>query len=110
MSSRWEAESCRSEGKGYVIVTAHSDSSDEGKGGFLAKRASNSAADSSGTKVKRAAKTAEREYVPIEDDPTVGGSAPEGAGDAPADESPKPSMHEVFGPGGFLEKCMLAGF
>src|SRR5258708_4011204 len=63
-----------------------------------------------GAKVKRAAKSAERDYVPIEDDPTAAGSAPEGAADASAEESPKPSMNEVFGPGGFLEKCMLAGF
>ena len=52
-----------------------------------------------GAKVQRAAKTAERGYVPFEDDPT-----------AAAKESAKPSMQEVFGPGGFLEKCMLAGF
>src|SRR6267143_391104 len=54
--------------------------------------------------------TAERGHVPIEDDPTAAGSAPEGAAEAAAKESAKPSMQEVFGPGGFLEKCMLAGF
>jgi hypothetical protein len=61
-------------------------------------------------KAKRMAKTAVREYVPFEDDPTAAGGAPEGAADASAQESPKPSMREVFGPGGFLEKCMVAGF
>jgi ATP-dependent DNA helicase DinG len=77
---------------------------------FLRKRASNSAGNSSGVKVKRAT-SAQRENVPIEDDPTVAGSAPEGTAFAPVGESAaKPSMQEVFGPGGFLEKCMLAGF
>ncbi|HYT21462.1 MAG TPA: ATP-dependent DNA helicase [Candidatus Polarisedimenticolia bacterium] len=80
----------------------------ESKGGFLAKRVSNSAGEAPGTNVGRAARTARREYVPFEDDPT--GSAPEGAADAPVSESAKPSMHEVFGPRGFLEKCMVAGF
>ncbi|MCU1314903.1 MAG: helicase c2, partial [Candidatus Acidoferrum typicum] len=63
-----------------------------------------------GAKVKRAAKTADHRYVPFEDDPTAAGSAPEGAAAAAAKESAKPSMQAVLGPGGFLEKCMLAGF
>src|SRR5271168_2610831 len=96
--------------KRYVIVAGRSLWCGESKGGFLAKRASNSAGDTPGAKVKRAAKAAEREYVPIEDDPTAAGSAPEGAADAPADGAAKPAMHEVFGPGGFLEKCMKGGF
>src|ERR1700704_2612778 len=110
MPSRRHASRRRSGGKGYVIVTGLSDSSGESKGGFLAKRASNSAGDSPGTKVKRAARAAEREYVPLEDDPTAARSAPEDGGDAPANEPAKPSMQEVFGPGGFLEKCMKGGF
>src|SRR5207237_3537583 len=35
---------------------------------------------------------------------------PEGAAEAPVNGPAKPSMHEVFGPGGFLEKCIVAGF
>ena len=77
---------------------------------FLAKRAANSAADSPGVKVKRRNKAEEREFVQIEDDPTVGGSAPEGAIEVAPDGAAKPSMQEVFGPGGFLEKCMRGGF
>src|SRR5712692_8014137 len=110
MSCGLGADRSRSEGKGYVIVTGLSEASDESKGGFLAKRASNPAGDSPESKVKRAAKTVRGEYVRLADDPTVGGSAPEAAADKPSNESAKPSMHEVFGPGGFLEKCMLAGF
>src|SRR5207302_3904533 len=92
------------------IVTGPFISADESKGGFLAKRVSNSAGESPVARINRAAKTAQREYVPLEDDPTAAGNAPEDAADALANESAKPSMREVFGPGGFLEKCMVAGF
>src|SRR5213079_2571626 len=40
----------------------------------------------------------------------VSNSAGESQVAAPTNESARPSMHEVFGPGGFLEKCMVAGF
>src|SRR5260370_14142491 len=82
----------------------------ESEGGFLAGRTSNSGLNATNKKIKQTARAVEREYVPIEDDPTVGRNAPEGAADAPANDSAKPSMREAFGPGGFLEKCMLAGF
>ncbi len=52
----------------------------------------------------------ERVYVPVEDDSAVGERAPEGAVDRVIVGTAKPSMHDVFGPGGFLEKCMTAGF
>jgi ATP-dependent DNA helicase DinG len=54
--------------------------------------------------------TPERRYVSLEDDPTVERSA---ADDAHAESSAatrKPSMHEVFGPGGFLERSMIGGY
>src|SRR5260370_16868973 len=72
----------------------------------MGKGVANAAGDASVKKVKRAEKTAQPDYVPLEDDPTVG----EGAADKPNTESAKPSMQEVFGPGGFLEKCMKGGF
>jgi ATP-dependent DNA helicase DinG len=59
---------------------------------------------------KRAVKAREGEYVPMEDDPTVGDDLAEGALAASPGEAAKPSMQEVFGPGGFLEKCMMGGF
>src|SRR5467141_3385906 len=110
MPSRVRAHRWLSEARGYAIVTGLFIPAGDSKGGFLAKRTSNSAEDQQAAKVKRPARTAVREYVPIEDDPTVAGNGPEGASDAPAQESAKPSMREVFGPGGFLEKCMKAGF
>src|SRR5258708_32156147 len=94
---------------GYVIVTGLSVSMREREGGFLAKRTTNSAGDSTPAKAKRTAKAVEREYVPLEDDPPAAGSAPEGSADATTTELKKPSMREVFGPGGFLEKCMQGG-
>src|SRR2546425_7885143 len=100
----------RSNRKGYAIVTGPHVFQEGNEGGFLAKRAPNSAGDPPVTKLKRAAKTAQREYVPLEDDPTVDRSALEGAANKPTAESAKPSMQEVFGPGGFLEKCMQGGF
>ncbi len=64
-------------------------------------------------KKKRNGARAVREYVSLEDDPTVGkGEAPEGSQEV-SDEvagTKKPSMQEVFGPGGFLEKCMIGGY
>jgi len=56
--------------------------------------------------------------VPIEDDSAVhedtlgreAGAASEIAGGADKSGAAKPSMQDVFGPGGFLEKCMVRGF
>src|SRR3989441_4200512 len=96
----------RSNRKGYAIVTGPHVLQEGNEGGFLAKHVSNSAGDPPVTKLKRAAKTAQREYVRLEDDPTVAA----GAANKPTAESAKPSMQEVFGPGGFLEKCMQGGF
>jgi ATP-dependent DNA helicase DinG len=66
--------------------------------------------DPSEARGKRAVKVREREYVPIEDDPTASGDVAEGTLAAPAGGAAQPSMQEVFGPGGFLEKCMMGGF
>jgi ATP-dependent DNA helicase DinG len=60
--------------------------------------------------VRVEAPASKRGYVPIEDDPTVSANAAEGVGGESAVETAKPSMREVFGPGGFLEKCMAGGF
>jgi ATP-dependent DNA helicase DinG len=52
--------------------------------------------------------------VSIEDDPTFAETAPEEAMEeqgTKSDEAPaKPSMHDVFGPEGFLERCMIGGY
>jgi ATP-dependent DNA helicase DinG len=56
------------------------------------------------------ARGSKRNFVPVEDDPTVSANAPEGVTADGAEGTEKPSMREVFGPGGFLEKCMAGGF
>jgi len=60
--------------------------------------------------LKRAGRAGAGKDLPIEDDPTAGGNATESALQAPPEGTVKPSMQEVFGPGGFLEKCMKGGF
>ena len=60
--------------------------------------------------MKRAAKTAQRECVPIDVHLAVSTKGAEGARREAVDGTAKPSMREVFGPGGFLEKCMASGF
>ena len=81
-----------------------------GKAHSVTKRAVDKASEISEAKNKRFAKAVEREYVPIGDDPTAGESAPEEAAATSESGAAKPSMREVFGPGGFLEKCMVGGF
>ena len=56
------------------------------------------------------ARGSKRSFVTGEVDPTVSVQIPEGASPDGADQTAKPSMREVFGPGGFLEKCMTGGF
>ena len=90
-------------------------------GGFLAKRSSKTVSPES----RPTSLAPERVYVPLEDelapsraktpaatrhlpddldDPTV---LPESA--APRDPN-KPSMEQIFGPGGYLDKCMIGGY
>jgi ATP-dependent DNA helicase DinG len=81
----------------------------------MAKRASKSALESAETKPRRTVTRPEREYVPLEDDPTTSVDVPEDTLEETAtpEVSPaaaKPSMHDVFGPGGFLERCMIGGY
>jgi ATP-dependent DNA helicase DinG len=61
-------------------------------------------------KEKRGGKARAREPFPVEDDPTAIADVAEGAAEGAASGAAKPSMREVFGPGGFLEKCMRGGF
>ncbi|HZC65716.1 MAG TPA: ATP-dependent DNA helicase [Candidatus Dormibacteraeota bacterium] len=60
---------------------------------------------------ERPAAALERRYVSLDDDPTVG-HAPEDPRYAAEEEggATRPSMHDVFGPGGFLERSMIGGY
>src|SRR4029077_19769232 len=56
---------------------------------------------------------AERVFVPLEDDPTALENDPGGAEGDSVVASPigdKVSMHDVFGTGGLLERCMIGGY
>jgi ATP-dependent DNA helicase DinG len=71
--------------------------------------------ESKGKAAGRSIARHEPEYVPLEDDPTVGRmrdvdeSEPDRADQEVAAKS-KVSMHQVFGPGGLLERCMIGGY
>ncbi len=91
-------------------------------GGFLAKRISK--AGSTESKKKGGQTAPERVYAPFEDESVPPRRASQPRKHAPEDEgedaakpgSPKalrtdkPSMHDIFGPGGFLDKCMIGGY
>ena len=66
--------------------------------------------DSSLAKEKSGVRVGQREVAPLEDDLTVIGTVAGAGSEAPVGAPAKPSMQEVFGPGGFLEKCMAGGF
>jgi ATP-dependent DNA helicase DinG len=82
----------------------------ESEGGILAKKSANLGPNAASQKGRRATNTVERSYVPVADDLTADEGAPNGARVPAEAETSKPSMQEVFGPGGFLEKCMKGGF
>jgi ATP-dependent DNA helicase DinG len=92
-------------------------------GDFLAKRSAKSAVKDihqDATPANGVVRP-EREYVPLEDDRTVERHRADGEGGAREEyehseeplaqtERSKPSMRDVFGPGGFLERSMIGGY
>jgi ATP-dependent DNA helicase DinG len=50
------------------------------------------------------------EHIFFHDDPEEEVAAPGGGSNASSPTPQKPSMQEVFGPGGFLERCMIGGY
>jgi ATP-dependent DNA helicase DinG len=52
----------------------------------------------------------ERRYVSLDDDPTVGHAPEDPRYGAEEAGGIRPSMHDVFGPGGFLERSMIGGY
>jgi ATP-dependent DNA helicase DinG len=76
----------------------------------LAKRtAKTKYADENGS-AQDAVALPEREDVSFEDDPTVAQALADSETTEQADAPPKPTMRDVFGPGGFLERCMIGGY
>ncbi len=88
----------------------------------LAKRSSK--ADSTKTRKALDSRVPERFYAPVDELPDThhGPSIDNSSGPLDADGSleavqpakkstnGKPSMHDIFGPGGFLDKCMIGGY
>jgi ATP-dependent DNA helicase DinG len=61
-------------------------------------------------RAKPKAKIIEREYAPLDEDRRVREAEPRRTDGKTENTAARPSMKEVFGPGGFLEKCMKGGF
>jgi ATP-dependent DNA helicase DinG len=77
---------------------------------MLGKNTTNSSGARAGERARPTAKTAERKYVPLDDDFEERDPARENANKQARREAAGASMKDVFGPGGFLEKCMKGGF
>jgi ATP-dependent DNA helicase DinG len=78
----------------------------------LAKRLAKSGGDTSEAKMRRNVSRADREYSSFEDGIAKGGEAVVNEEEALSrvEKCEKPTMQDVFGPGGFLEKCMYGGY
>src|SRR5215471_17802929 len=94
----------------YVIVTGLRQRSCASKGEFLRKGKPNTNAVTASEDSKHPARTLERLYVPLDEDLEVRAAESASPSTETRSESAKASMKEVFGPGGFLEKCMKGGF
>ncbi len=55
-------------------------------------------------------KSAAEQVYPINEKPSRDGAGQVSAESPSADKKSPPSMHEVFGPGGLLERCMIGGY
>ena len=53
---------------------------------------------------------AERRYVPLDDEPARNEKNEVSAEASPADKKNRPSMQDVFGPAGLLERSMIGGY
>jgi ATP-dependent DNA helicase DinG len=78
----------------------------------LAKRAAKTGYARVEAAAKETAARSAREYVPFEDDTPaeLPATAREVEESPHEQEAAKPTMREVFGPGGFLERCMIGGY
>jgi ATP-dependent DNA helicase DinG len=78
----------------------------------LAKRLTKLGVEPSGAKAKRSVLRPDGDYASIEENPIVERQAVVNEEEAlgHADGPEKPTMRDVFGPGGFLEKCMYGGY
>src|SRR5882672_3977357 len=76
----------------------------------LARRATNSGNDSMETRKRASAMAPAREHVSASEEYDPNRDAVSDGERGTDEKTSKPSMNEVFGPDGFLEKCMRGGF
>jgi ATP-dependent DNA helicase DinG len=78
----------------------------------LGKRLAKSGVDPSVAKMKRRGTRLDGDYTSIEENPIVDRQAVVSGEEelSHADSAEKPTMRDVFGPGGFLEKCMYGSY
>src|SRR6516225_472685 len=107
-----------------VILLIARASTQRGQAGSLVKR--NSKADSSEAKQKRKQEAMERVYAPLDEEPAPRKPAappaaysrtvefreiaPESASERQHADASGPSMRDIFGPGGLLERFMIGGY
>lgn len=77
---------------------------------MLGKNTTNSSGARAGERSRPTAKSAERKYAPLEEDLERCDRGSENTTNGTRREGAAASMKEVFGPGGFLERCMKGGF
>ena len=80
----------------------------------LAKRATKLASEPREVRKRSSVAAPERVYVPFDEDAPVSAAVfHSGVLSEPAEQAEKgakASMHEIFGPGGLLERCMIGGY
>src|SRR4051812_9710837 len=78
---------------------------------LLAKRGAQAVSKArQGPSELRSESATERVYVPLEHEIPHEGNGEPRAVQTVTEERSKPSMQEVFGPGGLLERCMIGGY
>jgi ATP-dependent DNA helicase DinG len=92
-----------------LLLSIHSISSPR-EADILAKRASRPATELGETRKRTSATVPEREYFPVEEDALVAQARESRVNRESGGKPDRPSMHDVFGPGGLLERCMIGGY
>src|ERR1700674_2797501 len=77
---------------------------------FLAKREATAVGRQTSAAQREKSPGAERRYVPLDEEPSRPEKSELPAEMSGADKRNQPSMRDVFGPGGLLERCMIGGY
>src|ERR1700674_1936447 len=77
---------------------------------FLAKREATAVGRQTSAAQREKSPGAERRYVPLDEEPSRSEKSEVPEETSGADKNNQPSMQDVFGPGGLLERCMIGGY